>query len=339
MEIDYKILDKKYTTDRLKLNQTNKTQYILNLVRLISSLHKLSKYDAFVVWFGDYHSALVAFIKLLLNKKMVLFIGGYDAVCYPDKKIGVYNNKFRGAFTRYAIKHSDLIIANHSSLIESNNLYIDGKDRRSGLKNIIPGFKTRYAIIYNGTDVTKADSYDKVKEDKLVLTTGATANWEDIYNKGYDLLIEVARMLPEYKFIFVGISDGWLSRLETEFHYQELTNLKILPLISQKELFKLFNKAKIYAQPSISEGMPNALMEAMLFECIPVGSNVAGIPTVIDKFGIILYERKAELLADAIKKANTLPVGKDAGEFIKQNFTFEARANSIYLEMDKVLKD
>jgi glycosyltransferase involved in cell wall biosynthesis len=320
MEVDYAILNSTYHVDKLFLNQTSKLSYITNLLTLFFSLHRLNKYTAFVVWFGDYHSAVAAFIKTILKKKMILFIGGYDAVYYPDKNIGVY---------KYAINNSDLIITNTESLIESNNLYIDSSERKSGLKHIIRNFHSHYEVIYNGIDVTKADAFNKAKEAKLVLTTGATANWEDIYNKGYDILIEVARMLPDYEFVFVGIAERWLQRLETEFHYKELSNLKILPIIPQQELFELFSISKVYAQPSISEGMPNALLEAMLFECIPVGSNVAGIPTVIDKYGVIISTRSASLLAAAIRKASDMDSGKAASNFIKENFSVQQRTIKI----------
>lgn len=339
METDYKILCSKYSADRIILNQTNKFEYCRKLCRLVLSIFALRKYDAFVVWFGDYHSAIAAFLAKILHKKMVLFIGGYDAVYYPDKNIGVYNNAIRGRVCKYAITHSDLIIANHGSLIESNNRYIDNTDRPSGLKNIIKNFKGHYKVIYNGIDVSKADAFDKVKNPRLVLTTGATPKWEDIYNKGYDILIEVARLLPEFEFVFVNISHSRLKRLEKEYNYSNVPNLKIYSYIPWEELLDLFNKAKVYAQPSISEGMPYALVEAMLFECIPVGSNVAGIPTVIDKYGIILNERNVSKLADAIKQAADMDTGKMASAYIRQNFSIELRTIKIIKAIDEILKD
>ena len=54
------------------------------------------------------------------------------------------------------------------------------------------------------------------------------------------------------------------------------------------ELLNYFQRAKVFCQFSFSEGLPNTLCEAMLCECIPVGSNVNGIPKAIGDYGYIL---------------------------------------------------
>jgi len=329
MNIDYDIIKSSFITDRLYLNQKNKYIYAIKLLYLLLCAFRFKKYDFFVVWFGDYHSAVVALIKRVLNKKMVLFIGGYDAIYYPDINVGVYNKKFRGFFCRYAVNNADLIIANHESLIEHANTYYSKSGVKSGLKNIIEDFNTPYRIIFNGINPNLADDIPILKEPKLVLTIGTTNTWEDFANKGYDLLIKAAGILNEYHFIFVSIPTHWLEKIDYVYHYKQYPNITIFPFLKQTELLDLYAKAQIYVQPSISEGMPNALMEAMLFECIPVGSNVAGIPTVIDKYGKIIKHRDLQELVDAIKEASVLQTGKAGSEYIKKYFNVERRANKI----------
>jgi len=71
-----------------------------------------------------------------------------------------------------------------------------------------------------------------------------------------------------------------------------------------------YNQAKVFVQASITEGMPNTLSEAMLLECIPVGSNINGIPDAIGETGIIIKHRKVEELEIGINKALKMNTGK-----------------------------
>lgn len=339
MLIDYKILQSGFPTDRIILHQSGKLRYLIDLLKLLFSISSFRKYSVIVTWFGDYHSALLALICRVVKRKFILFIGGYDAVYYPNEQIGVYCQPIRSLFTRYAVTHVSLVIANHESLIEYVNTYIDGSEKKSGLKHIIRHFNMPYKIIYNGVDVTKTGAAEIRKTVKLVLTVGSTPTWIDVYNKGYDLLIEAARLLPDFHFIFVNVADKWLNNMEQEFHYKELPNIEILPFVPQSKLLELFSRAQIYAQPSLSEGMPNALAEAMLYECIPVGSDVAGIPTVIDKYGIVIKNRKSEDLATALKKAAEMDTGKAGAQFIRSHFSVEKRSEQVLAAVGSVLKD
>lgn len=51
------------------------------------------------------------------------------------------------------------------------------------------------------------------------------------------------------------------------------------------------------------EGLPTAVCEAMLCECVPVGTNRYGIPIAIGDTGFYTEYGDVELTAEAIKKA------------------------------------
>ncbi len=66
--------------------------------------------------------------------------------------------------------------------------------------------------------------------------------------------------------------------------------------------------SRCFIQASISEGMPNALMEAMAMGCIPIGSRVAAIPTLIGQVGIIVEHRDLACLNAAISESSKLTI-------------------------------
>jgi glycosyltransferase involved in cell wall biosynthesis len=53
----------------------------------------------------------------------------------------------------------------------------------------------------------------------------------------------------------------------------------------------------------MSEGLPSSLCEAMLCGCVPVGSNVGGIKSVIGDCGFIINNKDVDEAVLAIRKA------------------------------------
>ena len=62
-------------------------------------------------------------------------------------------------------------------------------------------------------------------------------------------------------------------------------------------------KSRIYVLPSISEGMPNSLMEAMALEMPCIASNVGGVPELIEHNidGLLFEPSNPKKLAELIR--------------------------------------
>ncbi|HRY84609.1 MAG TPA: glycosyltransferase family 4 protein, partial [Candidatus Cloacimonadota bacterium] len=303
IEVDKAILSSVWKVDSLILEQDkSKWIYLKNIMKAFYSMLRAPGLKLIVVWFADYHAAPAVLAAILRNRRSVIFIGGYDAVHYPELKMGVYANKIRAACAAFALRHSDLIIANHQALIDSDNLYYRPGGHPEGVKRLVSGLRTPCVAIANSLSVSYQPDLGRPRQ-AAILTVANTPRLMDFYNKGLDMLTGIARMNPQWKFIFVGLKAEWIPELNRQFNLTALTNLKIISHLPQTELLSLMETVKVYAQPSISEGMPNALMEAMLCGCIPVGSNVAGIPEVIGDLGYILKNRNADELSKLISEA------------------------------------
>ncbi|MFA6582263.1 MAG: hypothetical protein WCS79_10700, partial [Paludibacter sp.] len=112
---DQEILEKQFEVQSFLMYQ-NKNKVIFGWRLFLLFFYLLSnvfrRNVIFVAWFADYHSAIMAFVAKLIHKKSIIFIGGQEAVSYPELKKGVYRKKIRGAFVRYALRNTNLIIAN-----------------------------------------------------------------------------------------------------------------------------------------------------------------------------------------------------------------------------------
>ena len=90
----------------------------------------------------------------------------------------------------------------------------------------------------------------------------------------------------------------------------------------------------------MSEGCPNALSEGMLCECVPIVSNVGGMPDIVSDCGFILKTKDVQqfenLISQAINTNDLTILGKKARERIKNNYTFEKRKELLLAEITKL---
>lgn len=126
-------------------------------------------------------------------------------------------------------------------------------------------------LINNGIDINKLPCSSKQIESskKLkVCTIGRIC-----FQKNPMLFNEIAKKFPELEFTWIG--DGELRG--------ELTscNIKITGWMSKKEVINILNESDVFLLPSLWEGLPIALLEAMYYKKICVVSNVIGNRDVI----------------------------------------------------------
>lgn len=338
---DQRILEKTFRVIPFQMNQSkDKLKYVLKIFSLILFILKnIPKTDILAIWFADYDAAVMVFFGKMFRKKTVIFAGGQEAICYKDLRKGVYLKKFRGNCVRYAIRNATIVIPNHKSLIYHENYYYNPENPHiDGIKKYVPNYRCKIEVVANGIDETRIfRNLSFQKQSNLILTIGHMSQIGDFYNKGYDLLIEVAQRCPDLEFVLISIKKPFLEWAENNYHISAIPNLTVISEFCPDDiLIRYYNTAKVYVQASITEGMPVSLSEAMLCECIPVGSNVNGIPDAIGNTGVIINRRDSVELEKAIRIALTMDTGKLAHEHVIRNFSFsirEKRLTEIFLSL------
>jgi len=323
--IDQAVLEEQYDVVSFLLPQNLRGwRFFSKLISLVGFiLMNLKNTTALVTWFADYHAAVMVFVSRLTGKKVIIFAGGQEAICYPELKKGVYYKKLRAFCVRYALKNAFHVILNHKSLLWHENFYYADEGKKDGIRYYIPDIKTPMTVIANGANTIKFYRDPAIpKEDDRVLTVGTMGSTNDFFNKGFDLFIEMARRMPEKKFTLIGFRKEFMPWIEQNYGVSRISNLEtILYFCPDELLFMNYNRAKVFVQASITEGMPFTLNEAMLCGCIPVGSDVNGIPDAIGDTGIIVKKRSASALEDAIRLALKLDKGGDARKRAMENFS------------------
>jgi glycosyltransferase involved in cell wall biosynthesis len=229
--------------------------------QFIFLLFNIWRFDAVFIWFADYHSFLPVLFAKLTGKKSVVVVGGYDVARIPELNYGVFITKLRGCCAAFSMRNSSMNI--------SVSKYVDRKVRRVAPKN-------KTTLVYNCVNLKDYQSVIFEKEN-LVITVGLIETKRSFYLKGIDTFVETARLLPDYKFIIIGINEN-VAKYEIK-NYPE--NLEIIGQVKHEQLAAIYKKAKIYCQFSRSESFGVAIVEAMYFGCIPVVTNVGGMPEIV----------------------------------------------------------
>ncbi len=238
------------------------------------------KYDAVFVWFGDYHSLLPVLFAKIFRKKSFVVIGGYDVSTLAEYGYGSFSHPIRAFFTRNTFKYVGRCFPVAEAL-------------RIKLLSINPN--ARAETIATSFDPVQFSFFD-VDRMKRIITVSATENHQRLMVKGLDRFRELALVLPEFEFVIIGATE------KVKAYFEPLpANLFLVPPQPFDRLTKYYQEASFYAQLSRSEGLPNALCEAMLCGCIPVGTNVGDVQITIGDTGLTIEEWKPETLADFIR--------------------------------------
>lgn len=197
-------------------------------------------------------------------------------------------------------------------------------------------------VIYNGVDIPKNDEVEDVdlhellslKEDTITfLSAGRLAK-----QKGYDTLIKVAELAKSSNknWHFIVIGKGKLEQALKKDVLERGVESFITFLGFQKNVLSYMKSADFFVLPSLYEGMPNAVLEAMSIGKCCITTNVNGNKELIsDKInGILVEPNNFQQLYNAIDEVvNDIElkkeIEKNALENIITNFTIEKMINSI----------
>lgn len=305
---DYEILSKSNNVQLYHYIQSKKM--FQNLVQqfylLVWILKNSRNLHCLYIWFADYHSFLPVLYAKLFHKKSYLILGGYDTANLQDLDYGSFKNPIRAFCARFSIKNVTLNLPVSDFIKEEALSRVPG----ANIETLSTGYSPT-VFFHNGKE-----------KEPIILTIGVIDSLQRLKLKGIDFSINVAKKLPEFMFLIIGMNEE-IKNLLTDIP----SNVQIIESIDHQELVKYYQKSKVYIQFSMREGLPNTVCEAMLCECIPVGFNNGGIPEAIGDAGYLLSEQSLDKAADLLKRAmvTKTDAGKKARKYIIDNFTIEKR--------------
>lgn len=264
--------------------------------------------------------AIPGVISKLIFKKPLVFNYGYN---YPQ--IARLENKKIRAFLFRIIEYlvvpfADCVITTTGSL-------------KTQLEKV---YTNRVLVIPNSVDT------QRFRPKHVKKTTGGIYVGRLEPQKNLVSLITAWSQLPgkmkRQKLLFIG--DGSLKRELLIVAKKHEITLSIVPRVSHEKLGSYLNAAKIFVLPSLLEGHPKALLEAMSCGLAVVGANVSGINDVInDKHNGLLVEPTSERIKQAIVKLlHSSELRRRIGQHARQTILDKYNAKNVWRKEISLLK-
>jgi glycosyltransferase involved in cell wall biosynthesis len=324
-----------YEVKIFDLRSTNKStipfRFILQFLFLLKNIWSA---DIMISRFVGYQTILPILFSKLTGKPVVCIMGGLECIKFPSINTGSYIKPFFGAITKWCLKNATHLCPVHDSLILTDYTYQDDDYPKQGYKYFVPDCKTPVTVIRNGYDASKWQPAN-YKIPNTFITVSHGIDEDHLYRlKGIDLIMGIAPLFPQCIFTIVG---GKKEKLIKDAP----ANIHFVGEVANDKLHDLLGSQEYYLQLSIIEGFPNALCEAMLCGCIPIGSNVGAIPEIINDEKLILKRKDTQQLKSIIDFALTFDkkaAAVSARERIKNNYPIERRAGSFLALFAGLLK-
>jgi len=200
------------------------------------------------------------------------------------------------------LNSSDLIITNNTALREEilkslrKGKHIDVKV----LLNNIPSIPSPYL-----QDIPRTRAKYGIPEDAKVIVTAGVLN----QGKNIEVLINSLPRIEMKNLHLLVVGDG---STEADFQYRDFLKARAKELkveerviftgwLEKEDLWKIYLASDLFVMPSINEGMPNAMLEALGANLPCLGSNIPGIKDILHYEDLMFDPMEEESLLQKIQ--------------------------------------
>jgi glycosyltransferase involved in cell wall biosynthesis len=300
IEKDLKFLSRSYTVVTPGHDWKSKVMTPLNFLKqLVFLIRNMRGTKAVFIMFGGYWSLLPALAGKITRTPVYIIPGGTDCVSFPSLSYGSLRKPVMRTFIRWSFQLCTELLPVDESLILADYTYLPEPDYpKQGIRYFFPGLKTPWRVIHNGFDPEFFSADPALSRDNSFIAVAPVSNMMRVRVKGVDLIIDLAKRFGNCSFTVVGVAEAVAEQLSPL-----PPNLKLYPFLPGEKFRGLLAESRFVLQLSVSEGFPNALCEAMLCHCVPLGSAVGAIPEIIGDTGFIAASRDKDYLFRKIEEA------------------------------------
>lgn len=274
------------------------------------------------LFFTTFFSIIISKIK---NKPSIITVHGIKAV--RDKTTNLFQEIWLQILARYIFKITDKIqcMTNNDAM----------KIQHYGVNN------KKIVIIPNviDTHLFKPGNLGN-KHNDFILWVGRF-----VEEKGLKYLVDaiegVVKDFPIKKVLLVG--EGPLrEEIQSQIHSKDLDKIfEIRNNCSQKEIAALMKECELFVLPSLQEGFPKSILEAMACGKPVITTN--GLKEIVNDAGITVKPESVEELKNAIKFFLSNPfAGEKSGiqgrKYVEENFSLEIvikEIEEVYISLSK----
>lgn len=310
---------------------------------MLSYIFKNSRsIDVLNLFHLEFNTLLMAYVYKLRNRNGFVYLkldnchysGYYDweDIWRSENKRAKANRKF---------KHRVKDYFSREILIKKIDLFsVEDEGSKNYFNSTYPFFRNKLIKSYNGhtVDLLPTITVKSFSEkENIILTAGSLG----IYQKATEILMEafvsVAKETNWELHLAGPLADEFKEFLNSFFlkHPHLKNRVAIHGLLGKKELFGLYNRAKLFCLPSRYEGFANVFSECMYFKNALVTTPYVSVRDIIieNKCGVLVEKEDVNgLAATLIDLINDPAKNKLFGE---NGHSFASE----YLNWDKIIQD
>ncbi len=314
IETDKQILQRNFQFKNFKLESVVPRKKTIKA--LIGLTKEILHCDIVYSWWADLHGVLVVLVCMLLHKKSVIVVGGYEVSYLPKIRYGKLLSMQGRIQVKFILKHSSTTLVVSKSSANETQQFTKPKNLK---------------VVYNCVDTHKF--HPSGAKQNIVLTVAGNIYGDRIKTKGVDKFLQASRLLPNVQFILVGNSiDDSMKTLKATAG----PNVVFPGFLSSEALLPYYQKAKVYCQFSEHESFGVALAEAMSCCCVPVVIKKFSLPEIVEDTGFCVSSDDPQIIADTINIALKSDKGQSARERIERHFSIESREETLTKEIGAI---
>ena len=285
--------------------------------------------DLYFVWWWS--SGIIPIIKAKRFKKPVITIGNIHYADPSDQ--GYFQRPFYiKKFIKYSLKHSDVQIS--TAKIEYDGIV------KLGAKNPL--------LIYHAIDGNKYSYKPNNNRENFILTLTQLTKPNIQRKKVKEIILAFKKVSEKFRDLDLCIvgntsDDGYPDLIKLVEDCGLSNKVKFLGRVSDEEKINLYQRCKIYVQPTSFEGFGMAIAESMLCGAPVVTSKKGAVPEVAGDLAVYVEPDNIDGIANGILLLLEDRILYDklcveGSKRIRDKFSYEARKLKIIELLDNFAK-
>ena len=229
---------------------------------ILSTLYRIGRsrqrMDVIIAYQTVIDGLIGAIAKRLFDIPVLVFVRA-------EKEYKIRDFRKSKVFAPFVFKNADRIIV-QSARIRDDLLRELLNHGSNGLTDVV---KQKLGVIPNGVTSHPATGAN----GSSILYVGRL-----VKGKGVEYLISAMKSCPDEKLVIVG--DG-AERQNLELVAKNMTNVNFVGEVPPERVSDYLQRARMFVLPSVSEGSPNVILEAMALGVPVIATAVGGIPDLI----------------------------------------------------------
>lgn len=282
---------------------------------LVAKLTVLSIFPLWAIWvgwrnrvdliiaFGSLYAFVQGFAKWFLKRPMVTLIRGNSSFSLQMRnslRCAVYLNK---GIENIGLHFSDRVITNNTAIRQE---ILEGLGRRNNIEVQVLFNDIPTVNIPEPKDVSQTRGRYGIPEEAKVLVTAGILN----RGKNIETLIEglSKTRIRDVYLLIVGEGSteadsrykNSLQKLAKQFDVDK--QVIFTGWLEKDDVWKVYLASDLFVLPSLSEGMPNALLEALGLNLPCLGSKIPGVADILGYAELLFDPYDDEAIAEKVKQ-------------------------------------